>query len=149
LSSAGLPVRRIIEVKQKTIAEKANMSASNEPTDYMLLFRGKHWDRGLSPSELQQTIDRVMAWMEGLKEQGKVKAGQPLGPESKMVSGRNGRTVADGPFAESKEAVGGFLRLRRPRWTKRSRSPKRAQHWSMASRSKSALCSMNARFSNA
>jgi hypothetical protein len=87
------------------------MSVSNEPSDYMLLFRGKHWDRGLSPQELRQAIDRVMAWMEGLKNQGKVKAGQPLGPESKMVSGKNGRTVADGPFAESKEAVGGFLQI--------------------------------------
>jgi hypothetical protein len=87
------------------------MSVSNEPSDYMLLFRGKHWDRGLSPQELRQAIDRVMSWMEGLKNQGKVKAGQPLGPESKMVSGKNGRTVADGPFAESKEAVGGFLQI--------------------------------------
>ena len=87
------------------------MNTSNEPSDYMLLFRGKQWDRGLSPEELQQAIDRVMAWMEGLKNQGKVKGGQPLGPESKMVSARNGRTVADGPFAESKEAVGGFLQI--------------------------------------
>ena len=87
------------------------MSASNEPSDYMLLFRGKQWDRGLSQEELRQAIDRVMAWMEGLKEQGKVKGGQPLGPENKVVSGRNGRTVADGPFAESKEAVGGFLQI--------------------------------------
>ena len=87
------------------------MSVSNEPSDYMLLFRGKQWDRGLSPQELRQAIDRVMAWMEGLKNQGKVKAGQPLGPESKMVSGKNGRTIADGPFAESKEAVGGFLQI--------------------------------------
>ena len=87
------------------------MSAPNEPSDYMLLFRGPHWDRGLSPEELRQTMDRMMAWLEGLKDQGKVKAGQPLGPESKMVSGRNGRTVADGPFAESKEAVGGFLQI--------------------------------------
>ena len=90
------------------------MNTSNEPTDYMLLFRGKHWDRGLSPEELQQTIDRVMAWMEGLKNQGKVKAGQPLGPESKMVSGKNGRTVADGPFAESKETIGGYFLLTVP-----------------------------------
>lgn len=87
------------------------MSASNEPTDYMLLFRGPHWDRNLSPEELRRTMNRMMAWLEGLKDQGKVKAGQPLGPESKMVSGRNGRTVADGPFAESKEAVGGFLQI--------------------------------------
>ena len=77
----------------------------------MLLFHGPHWDRGLSQQELRQTMDRLMAWMEDLKSQGKMKAGQALGPENKMVSGRNGRTVADGPFAESKEAVGGFLQI--------------------------------------
>src|SRR5688572_23101172 len=87
------------------------MSAPNTPSEYMLLFRGPHWDKGLSPEELQRTMDRVTAWLEGLKEQGNIKAGQALGPENRMVSGKNGRTVADGPFAESKEAIGGFLQI--------------------------------------
>jgi hypothetical protein len=52
-----------------------------------------------------------VGWFEGLKEQARVKGGQPLGPENKVVSGKSGRTVADGPFAESKEAVGGFLQI--------------------------------------
>src|SRR5687767_8557374 len=87
------------------------MTTPNSTSDYLLLFRGPHWDRGLSREELQQTVERMMAWIEGLKEQGKVKACEALGPENKVVSGKNGRTVADGPFAESKEAVGGFLQI--------------------------------------
>jgi hypothetical protein len=87
------------------------MSTPNSTSEYMLLFRGPQWDRGLSPEELQKTLDRVTAWFEGLQTQGKVKGGQALGPESRMVSGKSGRTVADGPFAESKEAVGGFLQI--------------------------------------
>ena len=39
-------------------------------------------------------------------------AGSPLEPEGKVVSGKNGRVVADGPFAESKEAIGGYFLLR-------------------------------------
>jgi hypothetical protein len=31
--------------------------------------------------------------------------------EGKIVSGKKGRTVADGPFAESKEAIGGYFYL--------------------------------------
>ena len=31
--------------------------------------------------------------------------------DGKIVSGKKGRTVADGPFAESKEAVGGYFYL--------------------------------------
>jgi hypothetical protein len=37
-------------------------------------------------------------------------AGNPLERESKIVSGKN-RMVSDGPFAESKEAIGGYFLL--------------------------------------
>ena len=87
------------------------MNTSTTKSDYMLLFRGPQWDEGLSPEELQQVMGEVMAWFDGLKDQGKVKAGQPLGDERRTVSGKRGRTVADGPFAESKEAIGGYLLL--------------------------------------
>ena len=87
------------------------MNTPIERSEYMLLFRGEHWDEGLSPEELQKVMGQVMGWFEGLKEQGRVKAGQPLGPEGRTVSGKVGRPVADGPFAESKEAVGGYLLL--------------------------------------
>jgi len=87
------------------------MNRTNQTGEYMLLFRGTDWHKKLSPEDLEHAMDKVMAWFESLKEQGKVKAGQPLGVEGRTVSGRNGRTVADGPFAESKEAVGGYLLL--------------------------------------
>jgi hypothetical protein len=87
------------------------MSTTNPPSEYLLLFRGEHWDKGLSPEELQKVMGQVMSWFEGLKEQGRVKAGQPLGPEGRTISRKKGRPVADGPFAESKEAVGGYLLL--------------------------------------
>jgi hypothetical protein len=87
------------------------MDILNSKSEYMLLFRGPHWDKGLSPEELQKVMGQVMNWFEGLKEQGRVKAGQPLGAEGRTVSRKQGRPVADGPFAESKEAVGGYLLL--------------------------------------
>lgn len=80
-------------------------------SDYLLLFRGTDWDKGLSPEEIQAVMNQLMAWFEGLHRQGKIKAGQPLGEEGRTVSGAKGRTVADGPFAESREAVGGYLIL--------------------------------------
>jgi hypothetical protein len=46
-----------------------------------------------------------------LTAKGKVTAGSPLEKEGKVVSGKNGRVVSDGPFAESKEAVGGYFLL--------------------------------------
>ena len=77
----------------------------------MLLFRGPHWDRGLSTDELQQAIDKVMAWFEGLNKRGKIKGAQPLGGQGRAVSGTDGSFVVDGPFTETKEAVGGYLVL--------------------------------------
>ena len=74
----------------------------------MLLFRGTDWTRGLSPEQAQKVMGEWMAWFDRLTAAGKVKAGHPLEAEGKIVSGRNGRIVADGPFAESKELVGGF-----------------------------------------
>ena len=52
-----------------------------------------------------------MAWFERLKAEGKCTGGHPLEEEGKVVSGKQGRTVADGPFAESKEAIGGYFYL--------------------------------------
>jgi hypothetical protein len=78
----------------------------------MLLFRNAaSWHRSLSPQQLQEVTDRWMSWYNRLTEQGKVTAGHPLAPEGKIVSGKNGQFVADGPFAESKEAIGGYFLL--------------------------------------
>jgi hypothetical protein len=87
------------------------MNTETTTGEYMLLFRGPHWDRGLSPQELQAAMDKVMAWFEGLNARGRVKASQPLSAQGRMISGGNGNLVVDGPFAESKEAVGGYLVL--------------------------------------
>lgn len=76
---------------------------------YLLIFRGTDWHNGLSPEQTQKVAGDWMAWFKKLKEQGKVADGMPLEPTGKIISGKNGRVVADGPFAESKEAIGGFF----------------------------------------
>lgn len=78
----------------------------------MLLFRGTHWHEGLSPDQIQKVTANFMAWFERLSKEGIATGGRPLTHEGKTVSGKNGRTVADGPFAESKEAVGGYFVLK-------------------------------------
>ena len=84
---------------------------STEKSDYMLLFRGTNWDKGLSPEQLQKVVSDWYAWFEQLKQEGRCVGGHPLRTEGKLVSGKKGRTVADGPFAESKEAIGGYFLL--------------------------------------
>ena len=76
----------------------------------MLLFRGNDWLRNLSSEEKQKITNQWMAWFRRLADEGKAVAGNPLERESKVVSGKN-RVVSDGPFAESKEAIGGYFLL--------------------------------------
>ena len=76
----------------------------------MLIFRGTDWYKGLSPEEMQQISDKWMAWFKGLMANGKAVAGNPLEREGKIV-GKN-RVVSDGPFAESKETIGGYFLLK-------------------------------------
>ena len=56
-------------------------------------------------------MDRTTAWFDALMKTGKVKGGNALERRGVTVSGKGGAVVTDGPFAESKEAVGGYMLL--------------------------------------
>ena len=86
------------------------MNAPKE-NQYLLLFRGSDWYNTVSAEELQQAMNRFKDWFDRLSESGVLKGAQPLVPAGKIVSGKQGRVVADGPFAESKEAIGGYFLL--------------------------------------
>jgi hypothetical protein len=106
-------IRRIIErTETNNHQRKIIMSTPTKAPQYLLLFRGNDWYKGLSPEEMQAIASKWMAWFKRLTDEGVCLAGQPLEREGKVVSGKNGRVVSDGPFAESKEAVGGYFLLR-------------------------------------
>lgn len=86
------------------------METQTNQNGYMLLFVGMDWHKGLSPEQTQKVSQDWMAWFKRLSAEGKAVSGHPLGCEGKSVSGKN-RTVTDGPFAESKEAIGGYFML--------------------------------------
>jgi hypothetical protein len=78
---------------------------------YMLLYRSDEWYNRLSREELGKLMDQNKAWIERLTAEGKAKPGRALERRGANVSGKNGRFVTDGPFAESKETIGGYLVL--------------------------------------
>ena len=78
---------------------------------YLLLLHTNDWWTRLDREELEKYVAQSQAWIERLMASGKIKAGQALARGGAMVSGKNGRSVTDGPFAESKEAIGGYLLL--------------------------------------
>ena len=80
-------------------------------TGYLLLFRGGHWEEsGLSKDDIRQSMEKVNAWFDGLSAAGKLVSAQPLMEEGMVISGKGG-VVTDGPFAEAKEAIGGYVLL--------------------------------------
>ena len=89
-------------------------SSPRDTASYMLLFRnaGPETHAGLSEDERAALAERWNAWYDGLAAAGKVEHGQPLALEGRVVSGRRGQRVIDGPYAEAKEVVGGYFMLR-------------------------------------
>ncbi len=77
---------------------------------YMYLFRGGEEQRSqLSEAEMQSHMQKWVTWMDRLAKSGKLVDGSPLRKnERKVVSGSE-KIVSDGPFAEGKELVGGYL----------------------------------------
>lgn len=76
----------------------------SEQKEYMIISKGQ-WDADKSPEQIQQAIDAFYDWHGQLVSAGKAKVGQRLSTE-KMTVSKHG--VIDGPFAETKEVIGGY-----------------------------------------
>src|SRR4029453_11483818 len=73
--------------------------------EFMLLFT----DRTAVPGD-GGGFDEMKQYAAELASQGKLGRGAPLSPDGAgvVVRVRDGRFVSDGPFAETKELIGGF-----------------------------------------
>ena len=77
---------------------------------FLLLLRNEgHED--WSAADLQSVLKRYGTWSDGLRDAGKMAGGNKLRDREGKVLRRNGKgvTVMDGPFAESKEVLGGYF----------------------------------------
>ena len=113
LSLRATPARRSCRDPQPS---RPNLPMENQPSSpvpYLLFFRnsGPETHQHLSPEQRQQLVTRWNAWYDGLAAEGKAVEGQPLELETRIVSGTGGARVTDGPFAEAKEAIGGYVKL--------------------------------------
>jgi hypothetical protein len=88
-----------------------NKSSQERQTYVTTPFAGPRYALGQSSfhGRDQKILSRANAWFDRLIQQGKAKGGQWLAPEGRVVSGDKGKTVTDGPFAESKEAIAGYV----------------------------------------
>lgn len=61
-----------------------------------------------APGAMQAHMQIWFAWIDKLKKNDRYVSGEALEPSGKFVSGPK-KVVTDGPFAESKELVGGYF----------------------------------------
>jgi hypothetical protein len=85
------------------------MSDLSTSPQFLLLFRNTQHENRLSPGEMREAMVRLIAWLDRWTERGAIKGAQPLASEGKTISGARQRVVADGPYAEAKEAIGGYV----------------------------------------
>ena len=76
----------------------------NVTNEYLVISRG-HWDPQAAPADIQKAIDQFYDWLDEMVAQGKMRRGQRLAREGKLVSKQ---AIIDGPFSEAKEVIGGF-----------------------------------------
>lgn len=81
-------------------------------SEFVFLFRSSEADYQAAmgtPERAQKSLEAMLAWMRGLEAQGALKSpGQPLERTGKVVRGTP-PAVTDGPFAETKDMVLGFI----------------------------------------
>jgi hypothetical protein len=77
-------------------------------SEFLFLFRGSNL-LTRSPEESQKSMQKWLAWFKELNEKGVVKdPGNPLHASGKVVRGK-AKDVHDGPFAEAKDLVNGYV----------------------------------------
>jgi len=78
-------------------------------TDYLFLVRGGDAMMAkMSPEQMQQNMGKWIAWIQQLEKAGTFEAGEPLKAEGRVILGKK-QVLTDGPYAESKDLVGGYL----------------------------------------
>jgi hypothetical protein len=89
----------------------SNPAADLRP--HLLIFRTPIPDpqEQLTATQRTELVRQWNDWVDGLMAQGKMLSGHPLERGGSVISGQKGERTTDGPYAEAKEAVAGYLFL--------------------------------------
>lgn len=83
-------------------------------SQFMLILYEKPGDFAkMSPEEIQKVIEKYNAWSYKLATAGKLTGGHKLKEEGgkQLTQGKEKLSVVDGPYAETKEVIGGVFLL--------------------------------------
>ncbi len=78
----------------------------------MLLHNEPATEGAYSPEEIQAVVQKYQKWSETMGAAGKLAGGNKLANDAgKVLRGTDNVSVVDGPFAETKEVIGGYFIL--------------------------------------
>lgn len=85
------------------------MTDSLDKPQFLLLLRQPNTGPAPTVEEMRQIMGRFGKWMAGLSARGMVVGTNGLETTGTVLRGPRGASTTDGPFAESKEIVGGYV----------------------------------------
>lgn len=75
---------------------------------FMLFIRGGGDYTHYTPEQVQTAVQKYRDWSEALHQRKQLVSAERLKDESKILRVQDGQIVVDGPFAETKEGIGGY-----------------------------------------
>ncbi len=88
------------------------MKTARENPLYLLLLRQPKTGPGPTAAQMREIMAHFAEWMARLRAEGALVSSHGLKPKGKVLRGRRGQNVSDGPYAETKEIVGGYVLIR-------------------------------------
>jgi len=91
------------------------MSTNDSSPPFLFLLRSQVDAPEPTPEEMQQTMQKWMAWIERLSGQGIYLGGDRLQDlPGQVLRSTRAMNDSDGPFIETKEVVGGYMLVKAP-----------------------------------
>src|SRR5439155_16410639 len=84
------------------------------PQFMLVLYENPGDFKKMAPEEIQKIIEKYATWGQQMGQSGKMVAGHKLTEDGgkKLPKGAGAAMAVDGPYAETKEVVGGYFVLR-------------------------------------
>ena len=81
--------------------------------EFMLFVRGgDDGSEGLSAEEAQKRVQKYIDWSQKLRARGQNLGANELASGGPVLRSSAGEVVVDGPYVETKEAIGGYFHIR-------------------------------------
>jgi len=85
------------------------MTTPAEKPQFLLLFRHPQEGPDPTPEEMEKIFGQWMTWLKGMAARGQMVGTNRLDETGKVLHPSSGGRVSDGPYAEAKEVIGGYV----------------------------------------